>query len=70
MSTVNEIEEAIQKLPEEDFFQLREWIQSRFEDCWDTQIESDAEDGRLKFLAESAIAEYRSGKTYPFPSDE
>ena len=69
MSTVDEIEAAIEKLPRKEFFRLRDWIQSRFEDQWDSQVREDAKEGRLDHLAEEALAEYRDGRTTPFPPD-
>lgn len=48
MTTVEEIE----TLPRDQFYQLREWVQSRFEDEWDRQIEEDSLSGRLDHLAQ------------------
>ena len=70
MRTVEEIERAIQQLPWEEFFHLRDWMRHQFEDKWDKQIEEDAKSGRLDFLAEEAIAEFRAGKTQEFPGNE
>jgi hypothetical protein len=70
MSTVEQIEAAIQKLPREDFFRLHEWVRDRFDDEWDKQIEEDALAGRLDHVAQEALAEYRAGKSTPFPPDE
>jgi hypothetical protein len=70
MSTVEQIEQAIQKLPREEFFRLHEWIRDRFDDEWDKQMEEDARSGRLDRVAQEAIAEYRAGKTLPFPPNE
>jgi hypothetical protein len=70
MSTLQEIETAIELLPREDLLKLTDWISSRFSDAWDCRIEVDISSGRLQGLADEAIAEYRSGKTTPFPGDE
>jgi hypothetical protein len=56
MSTVQEIERAIEKLSEEELAEIRAWL-------WDRDIERDADSGRLDTLAEEALQEYRSGKT-------
>ena len=69
MSTVQEIEAAIEKLPRDDFLQLSEWVISRFEDEWDRQIAEDVQAGRLDHLAQEALAEYRAGHTMPFPPE-
>jgi hypothetical protein len=70
MSTVEQIEAAIQQLAREDFFRLHEWIRDRFDDEWDKQIEEDALSGRLDALGQSAVTEHRAGRSTPFPSDE
>jgi hypothetical protein len=56
MSTVQEIERAIEKLSEEDLAEVRAWI-------WDRDIARDAAAGRLDDLAEEALREHRDGKT-------
>ena len=70
MSTVKEIEAAIEDLPRDEFFELLEWVKVRFEDAWDRQIEEDVKAGRLNRLADEALEEYRAGRTKPFPPDE
>ena len=70
MSTVQEIEQAIEKLPREEVFQLTDWLSSRFSDLWDRQIEEDISAGLLADLAEEAKAEHRAGGSLPMPSDE
>jgi len=70
MSTVQEIENAIQKLPREEFFRLREVIQHRFDDEWDRQFADDAESGLLDEFAMAALAEHRAGKSTLLPRDE
>jgi hypothetical protein len=64
MSTVEQIEAAIQELPREEFLRLREWMQHRFNDQWDKQIEEDSLAGRLDSLAEKAISEHRAGRSF------
>ena len=58
MSTVQEIESAIEKLTDHEVGELKAWL-------WDKEIEADANGGRLDTLAEEALTEYRSGKTRP-----
>jgi hypothetical protein len=70
MSTVQEIEAAIGELPRNEFFELITWIKGQFEDEWDREIEDDVKAGRLDHLAREAVAEYRAGRTRPFPPDE
>ena len=65
MSTVEEIEAAIDGLPRDQFFRLLTWIKSRFENEWDRQIEEDVKAGRLDQFAREALAEYHAGRTKP-----
>ena len=70
MSTVLEIEKAIEKLPSQELFELTHWISSRFSDAWDRQIEEDICAGRLDDLAAEALEEHRAGGSQDFPMDE
>jgi hypothetical protein len=70
MSTVEEIESAIEKLPAPDFLRLRDWMQERCEDEWDRQFAADAAGGKLDAAAQAALAEHRAGQSTPFPPDE
>lgn len=70
MSTLQEIEEAIDRLPRDQAFELNEWLQQRLDDEWDRQFEGDVKAGRLASLAQKAIAEHRAGKSKEFPGNE
>ncbi len=65
-----EIEKAIEKLPNQELFELTHWISSRFSDAWDRQIEEDICAGRLDDLAAEALQEHRAGDSQEFPPDE
>ena len=68
MSTIAEIENAIDALPQEEFFKLMDRLRAKQNELWDRQIEEDAQPGgALDLLAEEALAEYRAGKTRPLP---
>ena len=56
MSTVQEIEEAIEKLSEAEVAEIRGWLLDR-------DIEADVAAGRLDSIAEESLAEHRTGKT-------
>jgi hypothetical protein len=56
MSTVQEIESAIERLSDEEVAEIRAWL-------WDRDIERDARDGKFDALAEEALREHRDGKT-------
>jgi hypothetical protein len=70
MSTVLEIEKAIEKLPNQELFELTHWISSRFSEAWDRQIEEDICAGRLDDLAAEALAEHRAGGSKELPRGE
>ena len=68
MTTIAEIENAIDGLPREEFFKLMERLRTKQNELWDRQMEKDAQPGgALDRLAEEALAEYRAGKTRPLP---
>jgi hypothetical protein len=58
MSTVQEIESAIEKLSATEVAELKAWL-------WDRDIKADSSAGRLNPLIEEALDEYRTGKTRP-----
>jgi len=60
MSTVAEIENAIQKLTPQEIKAVADWLQELREEMWDREIEADAKAGKLdKFIA-GARAGYRA----------
>jgi hypothetical protein len=65
MSTVQEIETAIQKLKPQEIHEVADWLQELREALWDKQIDADAKAGRLDKLAEKALEDYRTGRTKP-----
>jgi hypothetical protein len=68
MSTVAEIEAAIERLPREQIWQLKERLDRRCEADWDAQIEEDARaGGPLDRLAKDALAELKAGRCTPLP---
>ena len=54
MTKVQELEIAIDSLPDEQFGELRRWILERDWEKWDRQIEADSDAGRLDFLLREA----------------
>ena len=63
MTTVQEIERAIEQLPREQFSQIRDWIVERDWVAWDRQIERESAAGKLDFLVEEARRDAESGDT-------
>lgn len=59
MTTVLEIERAIEQLPSDQFSKIHDWK------TWDAQIERDSAEGKLDFLVEEALRDTESGDTRP-----
>lgn len=62
MSTVDEIEDAIRKLPDEDLAALRAWFAEFDASAWDRQFERDVIENSLDALAEEALRDHREGR--------
>lgn len=67
MSTVEEIERAIEQLPPQDVTKLTAWLLKRDNEEWDRQRNKDAAAGRLNFLFEEAEAERKAGELRDWP---
>lgn len=68
MSTVQEIEAALDRLPRRELWQLKARLDRRCEEDWDAQIEEDARPGGpLDKLAQKAISESKAGRCTPLP---
>ncbi|HEX4139755.1 MAG TPA: hypothetical protein VHY09_05365, partial [Candidatus Methylacidiphilales bacterium] len=65
MSTVDEIEAAINNLPPQDFARVRDWLLERDNRLWDKQIEEDAAAGRLDSLVVEIERDIEAGRTRP-----
>lgn len=57
MSTVKDIEAAVQSLSVEELAAFRDWFLEFDAAAWDHQIEADAHSGRLDALAVEALAD-------------
>jgi len=67
MSTVAEIEQAIEKLDPKEIRRVGDWLDELRERLFDNQIDADAKAGRLDKMIAKAKADYRAGKARPFP---
>ena len=67
MSTVQEIETAIQKLKPQEIREVADWLQELREELWDKQIDADAKAERLDKLMEEAKQDYLAGRCKPLP---
>ncbi len=65
MTTLQEIEHAIEKLPNEQFSELHDWIVEKDWEIWDDQIQKDSESGKLSFLVKEAQHDAQAGNTKP-----
>jgi hypothetical protein len=65
VTNLQQIEQAIAKLPREDFFELVRHLRERHADEWDRQIEEDARAGRLDPLWAEAEKEIAAGLAKP-----
>ena len=65
MSTVAEIENALQKLPVEDAWKVAGWLQHYLDEKWDRQIDADIAAGKLDKLADQALEDYHAGRVKP-----
>jgi hypothetical protein len=63
MSTIEEIEKAVSKLPANDLARFRAWFEEFDAARFDSKIEHDAAAGKLDRLAEQALADFRNGRT-------
>lgn len=57
MTTVEEIQVAIQSLSSQDVTYLRQWMSELDWDNWQREIEKDSDAGKLDFLIDEALAE-------------
>lgn len=65
MSTLEEIEAAILKLPSDEFQQLMQWFFDLDYQRWDKQLEKDIANGKLENLAQEAIDDFEAGNARP-----
>jgi len=65
MSEVEQLEQRIEKLPPQEFAELRAWFLEFEARAWDHQIEVDAKAGKLDGLISEALADYKAGKATP-----
>jgi hypothetical protein len=62
MSTVTEIEQAVQRLAPEELAKFREWFAEFEATRWDQQFERDVASGRLDALADEARSDLADGR--------
>jgi len=65
MSTMLEIERALQALPVSDAQKVTAWLQRYLDGKWDEQIDNDIAADRLDKLAGKALEDYHAGQVKP-----
>lgn len=65
LSTVQEIERAIEALTPQQRHELYEWLDRYYAETVDNQLETDLEAGRFDERIEQALSEHKAGKTQP-----
>ena len=65
MSTVAEIENALEALPIEDARRVAGWLQQYLDAKWDKQMDKDIAAGRMDKLWEKAQADIAAGRVKP-----
>ena len=62
MTRLEEVEMAVESLPEDEYGRFREWFLERDWEKWDRQIEADSASGKLDFFVREARAGKKAGK--------
>ncbi|RMD59150.1 MAG: hypothetical protein D6828_01950, partial [Nitrospirae bacterium] len=57
-----DIKKEIEKLSEEEYKQIRNWLLEKDWTKWDEEIERDSKEGKLDFLIEQAKKAKKEGK--------
>ena len=65
MSTLEEIKQAIEKLPREEFFELARRLSVRYSELWQEQVVRDAEDGKFNAVFAEIDDELKRGEVRP-----
>jgi hypothetical protein len=65
MSTIEQIEAAILKLPASDYQKLVQWLLDLDYQRWSEQLEQDIISGKLDTLAQEALADFEAGQYRP-----
>jgi len=68
MSTVEEIEIAIENLKEDEFLRLAKCLDAKVADAWERRMSKDSEAGKLDFLFNEVESERTSGRLNLWPA--
>jgi len=70
MTTLEEIEQAAERLAPAEFDRLAAWVNARYHNLWSQQMDGDAAAGKLDFLFNEAESERKAGLLHDWPSDQ
>jgi len=62
METLQEIQNAVEKLSHNEFSRFLEWFNEYEASIWDKKMETDIKVGKLDSIAKQAIADFQNGK--------
>jgi hypothetical protein len=57
MMNVEDLETAVESLPEEEYRRFRRWFLEKDWEKWNAQIEEDSRNGRLDFLVRETLSD-------------
>ena len=63
MTEIEKLEKGIESLSPEELAKFREWFIEFDARTWDRRIEADSKAGKLDRLIDSAMADYKSGRS-------
>lgn len=63
--SLQELESAVTRLPEEELAAFKLWFEEFLADAWDSRIEADVQAGRLDQAGRQADADFESGRCSP-----
>lgn len=63
MSRVEQLEQRIAELNAAEWKELRAWFERYDAEIWDRPIENDSRNGKLRPLADQALADDRAGRS-------
>jgi len=69
MSTVEEIEIAVRRLPRKEALRFERWFLEYMHAEWDAQMDTAAASGQLDFLVEEACQEKQAGTLKDWPPE-
>lgn len=65
MTTIEDIERAVERLQGDDYMRFRDWFAQLEAERFDKAIEADITAGKLDKLLEEASADVKAGRTTP-----